>query len=142
VNTGEIARLELGLKYVGFETKRDGCFVGSNIAEDLKILRFETSSRDTDIRESSVCRRVRWRQLMAQYAGKIDLEAGKRFEADHFDAYLGVEHPGELDDGRVEGRGELRLELPFRGQLGYRVHLGRGHHRAVDQPGLEGLLGA
>lgn len=95
VNTGEIARLELGLKYVGFETKRDGCFVGSNIAEDSKILRFETSSHDTDIRESSVCRRVRWKQLMAQYAGKIDLEAGKRFEADHFDAYLGEEHPGE-----------------------------------------------
>jgi hypothetical protein len=95
VNTGEIARLELGLKYVGLETKRDGYFVGSNIAEDLKILRFETTSHETDIRASNVSRRVRWKQLVSQYAGKIDLEAGKRFEADHFDAYLGEEHPGE-----------------------------------------------
>jgi hypothetical protein len=33
VNTREIARLELGLKYVGFEKKRDGYFIGSNVAE-------------------------------------------------------------------------------------------------------------
>ena len=32
---------------------------------------------------------------MSQYTGKIDLEAAKGFEADHFDAYLGEEHPGE-----------------------------------------------
>ena len=95
VNTGEIARLELGLKYVGLETKRDGYFVGSNIAEDLEILRFETNTHETDIRESDVARRVRWNQLMSQYAGKIDLEAAKRLEADHFDSYLGEEHPGE-----------------------------------------------
>ena len=95
VNTREIARLELGLKYVGFEKKRDGYFVGSNIAEDLKILRFETTSHETDIRISDVARRVRWKQLMSQYAGRIDVAAAKLFEADHFDAYLGEEHPGE-----------------------------------------------
>jgi hypothetical protein len=32
---------------------------------------------------------------MSEYSGKIDVEAGKRFEADHFDAYLGEEHAGE-----------------------------------------------
>jgi len=95
VNTGEIARLELGLKYVGFEKKRDGYFIGSNIAEDLKILRFETGSNEMDIRESNIARRVRWKQLMSQYAGKIDLESAKAFEADHVDAYLGKEHAGE-----------------------------------------------
>jgi hypothetical protein len=95
VNTGEIARLELGLKYVGFERKRDGYFIGSNIAEDLKILRFETNTQDTDIRGSTVARRVRWKQLMAQYTGKIDVEAAKQFEADHYDVYLGEDHPGE-----------------------------------------------
>jgi hypothetical protein len=94
-NTGEIARLELGLKYVGFDKKRDGYFIGSNVAEDLKILRFETDAHETDIRESSVARRVRWKQLMAQHAGRIDVEAAKRFEADHFDPYLGEDHPGE-----------------------------------------------
>ena len=95
VNTGEIARLELGLKYVGFEKKRDGYFIGSNIAEDPKILRFETTSHDTDIRVSDIARRVRWKQLMSRYAGKINVDAAERFEADHFDVYLGEKHPGE-----------------------------------------------
>jgi Phospholipase B len=94
VRTGDIARLELGLKYVGFEKKRDGYFVGCNVAEDPKILRFETNTKDTDIRLSSVARRVRWKQLMQKYAGKIDLELAKQFEADHWDCYLGQEHAG------------------------------------------------
>ncbi len=94
VNTTEIARLELGLKYIGYEKKRDGYFVGSNIAEDRKILRFETESHETDIRESSVARRVRWKQLMQQHAGKIDLALAKRFEADHFDTCKGKVRPG------------------------------------------------
>jgi hypothetical protein len=95
VNTGEIARLELGLKYTGFERKKDGYFIGSNVAEDLKILRFETVVHETDIRESNVARRIRWKQIMSKYAGKIDLESAKGFEADHFDVYLGEEHAGE-----------------------------------------------
>ena len=89
VNTREIARLELGLKYVGYEKKKDGYFIGSNVAEDRKILKLETERSDTDIRLSSVARRVRWKQLMKEYKGKIDLELAKRFEADHFDTYRG-----------------------------------------------------
>ncbi len=88
INTREIARLELGLKVVAFEKKRDGCFTGSNVAEDLKLLRFETNAKDTDIRDSCVARRVRWKQLMKQYAGRIDVPLAKEFEADHFDAWL------------------------------------------------------
>jgi len=95
VHSGEIARLELGLKYVGFEKKKDGYFVGSNVAEDLKLLRFETSEHETDIRLSSVARRVRWKQLMKQHAGKIDLELAKAFEADHYDSYLQKENLGD-----------------------------------------------
>jgi hypothetical protein len=94
VNTKEIARLELGLKYVGYETKSDGYFIGSNVAEDRKILKLETDRSDTDIRMSSVARRVRWKQLMKEYKGKIDLELAKRFEADHFDTYRGKVQPG------------------------------------------------
>jgi len=105
VNTGEIARLELGLKHTGFERKKDGCFIGSNVAENLKILRFETSVSGTDIRENNVSRRVRWKQLMAQFAGRIDVESAKSFEADHYDTYLEEYRPdirtlcahGELD---------------------------------------------
>jgi hypothetical protein len=93
IHTKEIARLELGLKHVRLERKRDGYFVGSNIAEDLKILRFETSGQETDIRRSSVARRVRWKQLMNQHAGKMNLDLAKTAEADHFDAYLQKETP-------------------------------------------------
>jgi len=94
VNTNEIARLELGLKYVGFERTKDGYFTGSNIAENTKILRFETDEHETDIRISGVARRVRWKQLMRENAGRIDVEKAKAFEADHYDAYLGKELAG------------------------------------------------
>jgi hypothetical protein len=114
INTREIARLELGLKYVGYEKKRDGYFTGSNVAEDPKILRLETEKNDTDIRNSSIARRVRWKQLMKQYQGKIDAALAKSFEADHFDTYRGKTFPGgrtlcghfELDpDANGQGHG-------------------------------------
>jgi hypothetical protein len=94
VNTGEIARLELGLRCVGFERTRDGFFTGSNIPENLKILRQETVMDDADIRETCVARRVRWRQLMAQNRGRIDTKLAKGFEADHFDTCAKAERPG------------------------------------------------
>jgi hypothetical protein len=94
INTNEIARLELGLKYVGFEKKKDGYFIGSNVAEDLKILRFETKARETNIKLSPVARRVRWKQLMKKYKGKINLELAKKFESDHYDTYLKNNNPG------------------------------------------------
>lgn len=97
IQTSEIARLELGLKYVGLEKKKDGYFVGSNVPENLKILRFETKMDETNIISSSVARRVRWKQLMKEYAGKINVKLAKQFEADHYDTYLNKEKP----DGRT-----------------------------------------
>ena len=94
VNTNEIARLELGLKYVAFEKKTDGFFVGCNVAEDLKILRFETKKDETNIKYSSIARRVRWKQLMKEYSGKIDINRAKIFEGDHYDTYLNKRNPG------------------------------------------------
>ncbi|HVV70183.1 MAG TPA: peptidase C45, partial [Verrucomicrobiae bacterium] len=94
VNTREIARLELGLRTVAYEKKRNGFFIGSNVAENRKLLKLETERNDVDIRLSSVARRVRWKQLMKQHAGKVDLELAKKFEADHFDTYRGKVFPG------------------------------------------------
>ena len=94
INTNEIARLELGLKYVGFEKKKDGFFTGSNVAEDLRILRFETTKKETNIEMSAVARRVRWKRLMKENKGKINTELAKEFEADHFDTYLNTINPG------------------------------------------------
>ncbi len=94
INTNEIARLELGLKYIGFEKKKDGFFIGSNVAEDLRILRFETKKEETNIEFSAIARRVRWKQLMKENKGKIDADLAMKFEADHFDTYLNKEIPG------------------------------------------------
>jgi hypothetical protein len=94
IHTKEIARLELGLRQIGFEKKKDGYFTGSNIAEDRKLLVFETNAKENDIRHSSVARRVRWKQLMRQNVGRIDVAAAKRFEADHYDTYHERMEPG------------------------------------------------
>jgi hypothetical protein len=94
VNTREIARLELGLAHVGLERTRDGFFLGSNVAENLKILRRETGMNELDIRDTCIARRVRWKQLMAQHRGRIDATLAKTFEADHFDTYAKAERPG------------------------------------------------
>jgi hypothetical protein len=85
INTREIARLELGLKYTNLERTKDGYYLGSNIAEDLRILRLETDLNDGDIRLSPVARRVRWKQLMKENVGKIDLAKAMEFEADCYD---------------------------------------------------------
>jgi hypothetical protein len=86
--TGEIARLELGLKHTSLERTHDGYYTGSNVAENVQILRLETDVHETDIRLSSVARRVRWEQLMAEYRGRITADLAKQFEADHYDSYL------------------------------------------------------
>jgi len=107
VKTGEIARLELGLKYVGFERKKDGFFTGSNVAEDLKILRFETSSNELEIKVSSVARRERWKQLMKEDTGRIDVDKAKLFLADHYDVYLQRDIP---DSRTLCGHAENELQ--------------------------------
>ena len=94
INTNEIARLELGLKQVALEKKKDGYFTGSNIAENLKLLRLETKSDETNIKNSNIARRVRWKQLMIKYAGKINIDLAEKFEADHYDTYLNKIRPG------------------------------------------------
>ena len=111
VKTGEIARLELGLRYVGFERTKDGYFVGSNIAEDLRILRMETDANDGDIRNSNVARRVRWKELMRENAGRIDVERAKSMEADCYDTCLKRVNPS----GRTLA-GHFELDVPMSGQ--------------------------
>ncbi len=114
VNTGEIARLELGLKYVAYESTKDGYYAGSNVAEDTALLRLETERSPTDIRQSAAARRVRWKQLMAQNKGRITTASAERFLADDFDVYLGRRNPGarslcghfELDAAQFGGHGE------------------------------------
>lgn len=109
LTANEIARLELGLKHYNLEKKTTGYISGSNVADNIKILRSETTAAYDDIRDRSVARRERWKQLMKEHYGKIDTEIAKRMLADHYDMYLGKENPSsrticghhELDDGSI-----------------------------------------
>jgi hypothetical protein len=85
--TGEIALFELGLKEHSVRRTKDGYFVGSNFPVDEKLLKAETNFDAKNKASSPNARRTRWEQLMAEYKGKIDIEAAKKFETDSFDAF-------------------------------------------------------
>jgi hypothetical protein len=86
-NTGEVARLELGLKNVTLERTRDGYFTGANFPVSPKLAAEETNFKLDDPSLSANARRVRWEQLMAEHAGRLDLALAKAFMADHHDAF-------------------------------------------------------
>lgn len=93
--TNEIASLELGLKNVILERTRDGYFVGANFPVNAKLMAEETDFNPKDKSVSANARRVRWEQLMAENRGRIDVEAGQRFLADHYDSFDEKVQPGE-----------------------------------------------
>ena len=111
INTGQIARLELGLKHHSLEKKTNGWFSGSNVSENIKLLRQETEASYDDIRKPAIARRERFKQLFKKHYGRIDTEIAKQILADHYDTYLKKQNPSsrticghmELDDGSVPG---------------------------------------
>jgi len=111
IKTNEIARLELGLKHHSLEKKTNGYISGSNVTDNIEILRNETEAPYDDIRDGRVARRERWKQLMKEHYGRIDVDIAKRMLADHYDVYLQKENPSgrticghaELDDGSIPG---------------------------------------
>jgi hypothetical protein len=94
--TGEIARLELGLKNHFLERTKDGFFVGANFPVNEKILKEETSFDASSPEKSANMRRLRWDVLMKEYKGKIDVEAAKSFMGDHFDMNRNQERAGRF----------------------------------------------
>lgn len=91
----EIARLELGLKYITLERTKDGYFVGSNFPINPKLIAEETDFPANDPNTPDQVRHRRWDQLMAEYKGRIDVEAGKKFETDHYDLITKEIDPNE-----------------------------------------------
>jgi hypothetical protein len=105
VNTGEIMRFELGLKFFNVERTKDGYYVGYNAPVDPRIRNLECANTGyADIRTPMGARRVRLTQLMDKYKGKIDVKNGKKILADHYDVYLQKVNPGSRT---VEGHYEL-----------------------------------
>jgi hypothetical protein len=106
-NTNTIMRVELGLKYVNVEKKKDGYFIGFNGSYDPRIRNLECSNvGHFDIRRHQGARKVRLTQLMQQHKGKIDIKIAEEIMADHHDVYLNKINPSsrtccshyELDD--------------------------------------------
>jgi hypothetical protein len=115
--TGEVASLELGLKNVTLQRTRDGYFVGSNFPQNPKLIAEETPGYPVeDASFGNNSRRIRWKALMEENKGRIDVAAGQRFLADHFDSWEKKEQPSERTlCGHVEvsPRGIPGWQAPF-----------------------------
>jgi hypothetical protein len=105
--TGEIARLELGLKNHFLERTSDGYFTGANFPVNEKLLKEETSFDDFPPDNSANMRHQRWEELMKEYKGKIDIGSAKNFMGDHYDLTRNKEK-----GGRFRCAGILMLILP------------------------------
>lgn len=93
--TGEIGRLELGLKNVTLDRTKDGYFVGSNFPINPKLISEETNYPASNPNTPNEVRHRRWQQLMTEHKGKIDVELGKKFETDHYDVLTKEIDPNE-----------------------------------------------
>jgi hypothetical protein len=92
--TNTIMRVELGLKYVNVEKKKDGCFIGFNSADDPRLRNLECANTGHfDMRRHQGARHVRLKQLMEQHKGQIDLKIAEEIMADHYDVYLNKINP-------------------------------------------------
>ena len=107
--SGEIGKLELGLKNVNFERTKDGYFVGSNFPEDPKLIREEVTWFNSNPRQNGcMARKERWQYLMKEHAGEIDAPLAKAFLADTYNQITG--RKGASDStlcGRMDGQGAL-----------------------------------
>jgi hypothetical protein len=86
-NNGEVARLELGLKFHRVWRTRDGYFVGSNFPSDPEFIKSETDFDPNNAGSSMNARHKRWDDLMASNKGRIDASLAENFLADHWDSY-------------------------------------------------------
>ncbi|RYG36490.1 peptidase C45 [bacterium] len=101
--TGEIGKLELGLKHTPLAKTKDGTFYGANFPEHPSILRDEIPDGwNTNLAQNGCeARRARWKEIMAQEKGKIDTESAKRYLADTKNVVTGENKAG---DGTLCGR--------------------------------------
>ncbi len=88
INSGEIARFDLGLKFSGLERTKDGFYGGYNAAENLKVRKQECVNTGYSNIKSNGSRRVRWNQLQEEHRGTINTQLAQQMIADHYDVYL------------------------------------------------------
>jgi hypothetical protein len=89
INSNEILRIELGLKYHNIERTKNGYFIGFNAPYDEKIRNLEIeNSGFYDIRRHQGARLVRLCDLMDKHKGKLNIKVAQEIIADHYDVYL------------------------------------------------------
>lgn len=118
--TGEIGKLELGLKNVSFTTKRDGFYVGANFPEDPKLIAEEIPGGWNSNPKQNGCerRKVRWNSLLKENMGKVNAELGKTFLADTFDEVL---NKHGVSGSTLCGRGDLERFPYLNGAMNTKV---------------------
>lgn len=83
--TGEIARLELGLKNFHVWRTFDGFYVGSNWALSPEV-RKETAFDYNNFNSTAISRYTRGVKFLESHYGKIDVDIAKKFQSDHYDS--------------------------------------------------------
>ena len=70
LKTGEIGKLDLGLKHQRLWRTNDGVFTGANYATDEALLKDETTFHPADVTTSPATRRVRWEKKRFKIGGR------------------------------------------------------------------------
>jgi hypothetical protein len=93
INSNEILRIELGLKYHNIEKTKNGFFIGFNAPYDEKIRNLEVNNSGFyDVRRHQGARQVRLGELMDEHKGKLNIEVAQKIIGDHYDVYLEKEN--------------------------------------------------
>jgi hypothetical protein len=128
--TGEIARLELGLKNHSLERTNDGYFVGANFPVTKKLMTEETSFDTTSQDASANLRKLRWNELMKESKGSIDIEKAKSFMGDHYDMRRNTEKAGRFSlCGHIDEDEIGKKEISWDGAF---FHAGAVQAKATD----------
>lgn len=94
IETNEILRIELGLKFHKVERTTNGYFIGFNAAYDPQIRNIEcANSGFYDVRRHQGARQVRLEELMDEHKGKINIAIAQKIISDHYDVYLHKDNP-------------------------------------------------
>lgn len=113
--SGEIARLELGLKNQILERTKNGYFVGANFPVNEKFIKEETTYDASLLNTSPVARKIRWEAIMKDYKGKIDIDAAMKFMGDHHDTWQKTDKASVLTlccHGDADQNGDLIIGSP------------------------------
>jgi len=152
--TGEIGKLQLGLKHVIFDRTKDGDYYGANYPEDPQLMRDETPEY-SPAPEGNVCelRRRRWADLLAKNKGKVDAEMAKNFLSDTFNtetnskdgggsALCGIGFPGGGACNAKVTTTDMAGHLALWGRMGITDGSAMPREKAIQTFGLKGDVAA